>query len=237
MKTAKYDGGQIAHHVRENRPVFIGPMRCASRSLPAALPAPFDRDRARILLTIPERMPMLKRLGVACLLLGVIACGSSSSSPSAPAPATPTTATVNGVWTGTVTLGSVIGGECFGPSFLTGIGSGGPISLAFTQNASAISAVWTATSGGGNFSYTGTVGQTAVSMTDTACSACNQLGASCPNGAGLRDIKLQSGNFSGATDGKTMSATDSKIYNVFVAGTTNAVGTLTLASTVTLTKQ
>lgn len=180
---------------------------------------------------------MPKRLSLIALLLFAVACGSSSSSPTAPTSAAATTATVNGVWTGTVTLGSVIGGECFGPAFLTGIGTSGPISVAFTQNASTLSAVWTATSGGGNFSYTGTVGQTAVSMTDTACSACNQLGASCPNGAGLRDIKLQSGNFSGSTDGKTMSATDSKIYNVFVAGTTNAVGTLTLASTVTLTKQ
>lgn len=178
---------------------------------------------------------MLKRLSLALALVSLIACGgNSSTAPSASAP--PPTAQLQGVWTGTVSLGSVTGGECFGPAFLALIGTTSPISLAFTQSGSGVTAVWSPQAGGGNFSYSGTVGQSAVSMNDTSCSACNQIGLACPSGA-RRDLKLQSGNFNGSTDGRTMTATDAKIYNIYISGTQTAVGTLNFASTVTLTKQ
>lgn len=181
---------------------------------------------------------MLKRVLLFCALSSAIACGGSSpSAPTSSAPPAQVFAQAQGVWNGSVVLGTVTGGECFGPAFLALIGTTSQISLAITQSGSNVTAIWSPTTGGGNFSYSGTVGQTAINMNDTACSACNQIGLACPNGAGLRDIRLQSGNFVGATDGRVLTATDSKIYNVFVSGTQTPVGVLNFATTVSLTKQ
>lgn len=170
------------------------------------------------------------------LLLGALlvsACGSDS----APIAPTPTTAQVGGVWRGTARTISASGGDCFATAFQSQIGSSAPITVAFTQSGASVNATLTSDATGGNYTYSGTVGQAAVSLTGSACSACNFSGARCPTGTATRDLRIQTASVSGTVSGASLTGTETELYNLFVAGTATSVGTVTISSTFTLARQ
>lgn len=174
---------------------------------------------------------MIRRLALAAVCLFVVACGSDKG------PTTPTsTAQVAGVWRGTFVETSVVGGECFASVFPAGIGSSVPVSVAFTQNGSTVDAAATVTSTGSNYIFAGAVGQSALTLNGSSCSACNVIGATCPGSTAKRDIKIQTAGFNGTVNGSSLTGTESETYNVFVAGTSAAVGAVTFSYSFTLTK-
>jgi hypothetical protein len=102
-----------------------------------------------------------------------------------------------------------------------------------TQSGASVNATLTNDATGGNFVYTGTAGQTAVSMTGSTCSACNSIGARCPTGTAVRDLKIQTASVSATVRGLGLVGTETETYNLVVAGTTTPVGTVTVLSTFT----
>ena len=176
-------------------------------------------------------------LGKAGLLIIYVVCLASCGSDSSPAAPTPTTAQVAGVWRGTSRIASISGGECFATALQTSVGAGSPITVAATQSGSSVSATLTTDADGGNYTYSGTVGQSAVSLTGSACSACNTIGARCPTSTALRDLKIQTASVTGTVSGATLTGSETETYNLFNAGTATAVGTYTVTSSFTLTRQ
>lgn len=174
---------------------------------------------------------MFRRLILGALALASVACGSDS--PTAPTPP----AQLAGVWRGTLTETSVTGGECLGPLFLAGVGASAPVSVAFTQSGGNVSAIATLTNTGGNYTYTGSVGQSALTMNGSTCSICNVVGAACPGSTARRDLKIQTFALNGTVTGNTLTGTDSETYNVVPAGGTTPVGALTFNYSFTLTRQ
>ena len=117
------------------------------------------------------------------------------------------------------------------------MGGRGPITVAITQAASAVNATLTVDGTGGNYVYAGSVGESAVSLTGSSCSACNAIGAHCPTGTAVRDIKLQTLSVTGTVSGSVLTGSQTETYNVFAQGTSTGVGTLTLVNAFTLTRQ
>jgi hypothetical protein len=172
----------------------------------------------------------MKRSLVLMLLLVAAGCGGNSST-------SPSSAQVGGVWRGTSVISASGGGECLASTFQSLIGSSSVVTASVTQSGSALSATVTAASGGGNCNYTGSVGQSAVVLNATGCSASDIIGARCPNGAGARDIRLVTAGVSGTVSGNSMTGTESDTYNVLVSGTGTGLGTLLIQTNFSLTRQ
>lgn len=160
------------------------------------------------------------------------ACGGNSPT----TPTVPAVAQVAGVWKGTATTTSTVGGECFAATFLSTIGGSGAITFAVTQNASAVTAIVTSAGSGGTCTYAGAAGASGMLVTVQSCSASDTIGARCPNGA-LRDIRLVAGNATATVGGSSMTGTDTTTYNVLVSGSGTPVGSLTIINTFNATKQ
>jgi hypothetical protein len=136
-----------------------------------------------------------------------------------------------------VTTTSVTGGECFAAIFQQAIGSVDQVTASISQAGSSVSTTVTVASTGGNFSYSGSVGQSALTATLNSCSACNVISARCPGTGVLRDIRLQTGAINGTVVGNSITGTESETFNVFVAGTTIPVGALVISNALNLTRQ
>ena len=165
------------------------------------------------------------------IALALVTAGCGSSSPTAP-----TIAQVAGVWRGTTRVSSVSGGECFATAFQAAVGSVTTASAAVTQSGSTLNVTITDPSSGASCTFTGTAGETAIQLTVTGCTASDSIGARCPNGA-VRDIRLQTASINATVNGNTMTGTEGETYNVNVGGTSSPVGTLTVTSTFSVTKQ
>jgi hypothetical protein len=109
--------------------------------------------------------------------------------------------------------------------------------VSVTQAGASVNATLTSDATGGNYTYAGSVGQSAVSLTGSGCSACNTIAARCPSSTATRDIKLQTLSVSGTASGNTITGTESESYNIFVANTTTPVGTVTITSTFMVNRQ
>jgi hypothetical protein len=175
----------------------------------------------------------MNRLG----LIGafILATGCSDSTPATP---TPTYAQIGGVWRGTARTNSVTGGECFASTFTALIGGSSTVTAAITQAGAQLTSVTiTDQASGGSCQYSGTVGQSAIQLTWQSCTASNVIGARCPSSGLARDIKMQSSSVSATVSGTTITGTEADLYNVFVANTSTPVGTLSINSSFTVTKQ
>lgn len=170
------------------------------------------------------------------LLVLLSACGGSSDPLRSPAEASAVTGNAAGAWRGTATTTSVFQGECLGPIVGSLVGTTAPMSATVTQTGSSVSATAISPTSGASCSYSGTMGQTALVLTGTSCTASDLIGARCANGA-LRDVKWQTAAVNATVIGPGMNGTLSDTYNVFVAGTTQGVGTLTINTGFSLTKQ
>jgi hypothetical protein len=84
--------------------------------------------------------------------------------------------------------------------------------------------------------YTGTAGASAIQLTATSCGGFDSIGAPCGTGA-LRDLRLQTSVINATVSGTSMTGTEVDTSTVNVSGTATTVGTLTLTSDFTATKQ
>jgi hypothetical protein len=166
-----------------------------------------------------------------------VSCISACASDSPTTPSIGGTAQVAGLWRGTATTASISGGECFASLFQSLIGSSGSVSMTLTQNGAKVTATVPGADGSSNYTYAGTAASTTLTLSSTACATCDAIGAQCPSGGALRDVKLQSSNVTATVNSNTMSGTETETYNVLVAGTTTSVGTLTINDTFSLTRQ
>lgn len=160
---------------------------------------------------------------LAVALAFTISCGGGNGSPTGPA----AIAQVAGVWSLSTTVTGVSGGECFAPVFQTLVGSRGTGTIQIQQSGSSLTATSTDDASGSSCTYSGTAGANSVAVNTTSCTASDVLGASCPNGAGLRNIRLQTGGVNATLSGNTLSGTAAETYNVTTTGGTG-VGTLTI---------
>ena len=153
-----------------------------------------------------------------------------------PTPAPPTVAQLAGVWTMTETRTALSGGECLEGTLNSTIGSVTPLTMSFNQNGSSLNASGTVQTTGISCSWTGTadVGRFALNM--TSCQAAvNQIGIRCSNGA-VRDLRIASSGLNAASTSTGYAGTKSDTYNVVVSGTSQVVGTLTINSSIAMTK-
>jgi len=172
----------------------------------------------------------VKRALLGLVTLFAISCGSNSSGPSSTS-----SAQIAGDWRGTVTRTSVTGGECLGPLFQATVGASSSITVTFTQSGSAASAK--VTNAPAFLNYTGSVTQNAVTMSGSTCIGCDLMSYPCPNSNALRDVRIQTFAMNGTVAGNSLTGTGSTTYNVFVAGTSTQVGTLSWSDSLSLTRQ
>lgn len=165
--------------------------------------------------------------------LAALACGGGSKSPTAPGP--PPIVQVAGVWTATMRLTGVGGGECVGDVLAGFIGDTERYTAAITQAGASLTATVSSQETGLSCSHTGTAGSTTISLNATSCQAAVILGLRCRNGA-LRDLTLVGQSLTGTVAGNTMTGTWAETWNVYRAGTFSGVGVLTLNGTFTATR-
>lgn len=166
-------------------------------------------------------------------LLAAAACESDGS------PTNPSTVTqVAGTWNYNARLNTVSGGECVGSDFQVIVGATDTGSLTITQTGSSLTATQTSDAGGGaSCMYSGTAGSGSFTLNLTRCDGGQVFrDFSCSNGA-RRDIEFATNPIEGAVSGNSITATSIETYNIYAAGTSTRVGTMTLNASMTATKR
>lgn len=166
------------------------------------------------------------------LLFGLVACDNTAS-PSGPS----SVAQVGGTWGYTARLTSVSGGECVGADLQGAVGLTDTGTLVITQTGTALTATQTIDTVQGACTYSGTARSGGFSLNLTRCDGGSFLyGFPCSNGA-RRDVEFATNPIDGTLSGTMLSGTSTETYNVYSAGTTTRVGTLTLTGTFTATRR
>jgi hypothetical protein len=137
-------------------------------------------------------------------------------------------AQAGGVWTGVNLNMSVNGGECVGVALAAMADGRTAFTLDVTQSGSALTAISTAPVSGLPTNYSGTAGVGTISLT-AAPEVEWVRGFSCSNGL-RRDVQSVSDTINMTVSDNTGTVTAAQTYNVFVAGTTTGVGTMTITS-------
>lgn len=178
---------------------------------------------------------MQRLVGIVTAAFFLASCGGGSSSgPTAP---TPTTVQVAGVWSVTETITSMSGGECFAAVFQSLVGTVSRGTMQVSQSGASLTATFTYDSSGASCSYQGTAGASSIALNLVSCTASDILGATCPNSTARRDLRVQTGGINATVNGNTATGTSAETYNVLVANTGSAVGTLIGNSSFTATRR
>lgn len=166
------------------------------------------------------------------LLLAAAACENDGS------PTNPSTITqMAGTWGYNARLNTVSGGECVGADFQVIVGATDTGTLTITQSGSSLTATQTSDAGGGSCTYSGTASSGSFTLNLTRCDGGQVFrDFSCSNGA-RRDIEFAANPIEGTVSGNSMTATSVETYNIYSAGTTNRVASLTLSASMTATKR
>ena len=166
----------------------------------------------------------MRQLLLIALLMFAAACGGNNKT----AP-TPITVQIGGVWGVTFRTTSIAGGECFATAVQGAIGSEDRGTIQISQTGSALSATYTSDGNGGAYGYSGTAGTASAALNLESCTACNIIGATCPNGA-RRDFRLLTGGVNATVSGSTMTGTHVETYNIVSVPSQTPVGTMTINS-------
>ena len=181
---------------------------------------------------------MKRGLPAAAFVLLCISCRGGASSPTAPAaPAAPTIASVAGLWTATMRLTSITGGECVGTTSQATVGALNTYALQVTQNGSSLTAVATNTATGNYMYLSGTAGTSAITLNATYSSTAIIYGYLCSGGS-HRDIVLTAATINAVVGGNSATGTYAESDNVCLPGTTTAVpgGGMTVNGTFTMNR-
>ena len=164
-----------------------------------------------------------------------LVCGVLVAACSSPQPAAPSAAQVAGAWIANATLLSVSGGECVGADLSQAAASGRRDQLLVAlSGASTINATVTAQGNGTTCAYSGSNANGALNLTMTTCQQAHLTNIQCTGGA-RRDLQLTSGSLQASADSRTGTGSggEATTWNVFPAGSTQAVGVLNVRSTFT----
>ena len=175
----------------------------------------------------------MRRVLPLVVALFLVSCGGSSGPT---APQGPQYAQVAGIWLRVETLTAASGGGCLGPAFATLVGTQTRYTVSITQTGSAISGTSTSLDTGTSCSFTGSVGEHAITATTTACDVVAVSGIPCLSGA-LRDVELVASGSSGSVSGSVITGTSAETYNTFSSNTGVSTGAMTLNSSFTMTRQ
>jgi hypothetical protein len=160
-------------------------------------------------------------LGAVLLLAaGSLACEEPSAAPTSPSPS-PFAAQFSGLYTGTITLENVNGGDCVGNDMALTIGSTQNSTIAITQDASNVSAVVRSASTGLQCSYAGQASFATFAVNASSCDAAQVL-FQCSNGQS-RVLELVGSTITGTVTGKTTTGTVASTYNVFAQSTVEEI--------------
>jgi hypothetical protein len=163
-------------------------------------------------------------------LLCAAATGASCASPP---PAAPSPGQIAGAWLADSTLVAASGGECVGAGLQSDIGRR-DVLLAALDGQSAMNATITSTGNGTRCAYAGTNAAGTVGLTMTSCQQSRVLNVACANG-GLRDLQLVSATLNAKANSQlgTGSGADMTNWTVFLTGTNQPVGTLSITASFT----
>jgi len=176
----------------------------------------------------------MRAIRIAALVVAVAvsatACsGGGGSNPAAPTPTpTPIVAQAGGVWTGVDQSMAIAGGECVGEALAMWVNRDAAYSLEVKQSGGDLTAVSESWLWGIPTYYSGTAGSGSISLSVSA-SDWWVRGYSCLEG-GQRDVQRVSDTISMTVSDNAGTVTAAQTYNVFIAGTTKGVGTMTITS-------
>ena len=166
---------------------------------------------------------MVRFLFVVLLSLFVSSCGSSS--PSSPSE----TPRVSGAWIGNSTLTSVSGGECAGSTLAAAIGSRDMFSARIQQTDNDLAASLTYEGNRTSCVYRGNTNNQSVNLTMSSCPDGQIETFVCSNGD-VRRLEIVDSRVSVQNDNRTGRGTDTTTLNVYAAGSTTPLSTLTVTS-------
>ena len=194
-----------------------------------------DFDGARFL---HETVGMMRTgaVRVVMILFTVVAIGCQESRPVSPAAASLFVPSIQGVWSGPLTLVSTSGGECVGsviPSFLP-TNDLGTVSVAL--NGTELLATLTMESTGLACTYSGTSTGTSLAMNATSCDRTGLL-VQCVGGT--RELRLVGSSVIGTWSGNQFTGVTTSTYNVFTPpeGRQDGVGSLVATHSFTAARQ
>jgi hypothetical protein len=106
-----------------------------------------------------------------------------------------------------------------------------------SQTGASLTARATDDATGGSCDYVGTAGANTFALNVSSCTASDILGATCPNGT-RRDLKLQTSGYNATLSGNgRATGNGAQTYNIFVAGTSTGVGTVSITTQLTATRR
>ena len=162
----------------------------------------------------------MKRTGavrVVVVLLAVVASGCQESRTVNPAAASLFIPSVQGIWSGPMTLVATSGGECVVgtviPTFLPTLDVG---TFTLSQNADTLNATITMESTGLACRYTGSATSSSVALNAISCDR-NSLVVTCANGA-PRELKFLGSSVTASWNGSQIVGRETSTYNVFTTG-------------------
>jgi hypothetical protein len=183
---------------------------------------------------------MRVHLGSAIILIAVLemsGCGGSSSAPSAPS--APSIVNVAGLWTASVKITSIVGGECVGVTqqALSLFAPPLPYTLQVTQNGASLTAIATSTVTGNSTNFSGTAGAASIALNATSSTNAFTFGYLCSN-LQRRDTQLTAAAINATITGNSGSGTYADTTNVYLPGTQTGVtgGIMTTNAGFTMTR-
>jgi hypothetical protein len=175
-----------------------------------------DFDGARFL---HEAIGMNTRgaVRVMMILFTVVASGCQETRQVNPAAASLFIPSVQGIWSGPMTLVATSGGECVVgsviPTFLPALDVG---TFTLSQNADTLNATITMESTGLACRYTGSATSSSVALNATSCDR-NSLVVQCANGV-PRELKFLGSSVTASWNGSQIVGRVTSTYNVFTTG-------------------
>ena len=163
----------------------------------------------------------MKRFTILLIAVLMCSCGGGSS------PTGPTgqkVADVAGVWTGTVMVTNISGGECVGVTAqaLGVIGASQTYTLQIDQTGANLTAIATSTATGNSTNFSGTAGATSFVLNATFSTNAFTYGYLCTNGL-RRDTQLTAASINANISGNAGSGTYAESTNVYLPGTQSGV--------------
>lgn len=166
---------------------------------------------------------------ITMLVLAIVAVGCQDSRPSLPTAATLFTPSIQGVWSGQMTLLATSGGECVGavvPTFLPSRDSG---TITVSQDGGTLQATLTMESTGLACKYSGNATASNLAMNATSCDRTG-LVISCIDGQ-ARELELVGSSVTGTWSAGEIAGQTTSTYNVFARINNQKVGVGSLVAT------
>ena len=179
-----------------------------------------------------EKSVLMRRRPLRWIVIVVSICLNSCGQRTTPSEPTPIS--IAGTWNGTVTLTSVTDAECFAQNFTNLIGV--PVTMfpvQITQSLSRVSTTMPVLFTSFSCDYSGTLADNNLTLNAESCRSLSSF--LCRDGR-PRDVQFVDASINGTGTDRSLTATATEVWNVFVAGTSTNVGQMTLTSRLALSR-